>query len=434
MLDIKILRKNLSLAKDVTNDVRKQNVLGKNRDDSDIVFLELLLEYLISSKRREKRGDAIEIEHIKKAVDLSIFLKIKYTTLDRILSNLINNSVDSILKSENITNGHIAIETSIKKNFGVITISDNGIGIDQDKILTIFNKGVSFKTNGTGRGLHHAQTELSRIGGSITASSRGTGQGAIFELFIPLEAPPKWSISKIDINTSNKIVVVDDEQYALQLWKSKLEPVQNDILYFSTIESFKEWHSNIKLDNNYIFLVDYEFQNEEKTGADTIIELGIQNSSILATNRADEDNIQKRCLENSISLLHKRHINFLKVNSKIDSPVDKTISPMVYLDDEPVYRKRWEREAAKNNIELQIFSNSTDLLSNLNTMNKNTQFFIDQELGEKKSGSELIYDLQGKGFSNFHIVSLHQKDHFEYNPHIKGYLNKDFPTKTTYYM
>ncbi len=67
-----------------------------------------------------------------------------------------------------------------------LTIQDTGIGIKPDQLETIFRPFFTTKRDrGNGLGLSAALRILDKHGGSVTASSPGTGQGACFTLIFP---------------------------------------------------------------------------------------------------------------------------------------------------------------------------------------------------------------------------------------------------------
>jgi signal transduction histidine kinase len=69
-----------------------------------------------------------------------------------------------------------------------VSISDNGIGIPDDKLTTVFNTFYTTKQNGTGLGLTIVRTIVENFGGRIWAENRREG-GAIFRFTLPLAKP-----------------------------------------------------------------------------------------------------------------------------------------------------------------------------------------------------------------------------------------------------
>jgi sensor histidine kinase regulating citrate/malate metabolism len=67
-----------------------------------------------------------------------------------------------------------------------VQVEDNGVGIEQDDLTAIFGRGVSSKGIERGVGLHWCANTMARMHGQLSASSAGTGQGATFELRLPV--------------------------------------------------------------------------------------------------------------------------------------------------------------------------------------------------------------------------------------------------------
>ena len=68
----------------------------------------------------------------------------------------------------------------------IISIRDNGIGIDEDKLVKIFEPNFTTKSSGTGLGLAIAKTIVQASGGDITALST-KNKGSEFIITLPLQ-------------------------------------------------------------------------------------------------------------------------------------------------------------------------------------------------------------------------------------------------------
>lgn len=112
-------------------------------------------------------------------------LKIK-----EVWQNLIENAIKHSRKNENLI---IDIDFKIDDKYVTYIIRDNGAGIPEDKITTIFNlfeKGYS-GTGGAGLGLSIVKKIVESHKGSVWAESSGTGKGASFFIKLPYSRNPK---------------------------------------------------------------------------------------------------------------------------------------------------------------------------------------------------------------------------------------------------
>jgi PAS domain S-box-containing protein len=92
--------------------------------------------------------------------------------------------------------GRIALRVRREAHQAVISVQDNGIGIEPAMAARIFDMFVQAENSdrrpngGLGIGLALSRKLLEMHGGAITASSAGLGQGAEFQIRLPLSAAP----------------------------------------------------------------------------------------------------------------------------------------------------------------------------------------------------------------------------------------------------
>lgn len=101
--------------------------------------------------------------------------------VEQVLINLIKNSFNAL---EEAQDGNIVIRSLVKENSTVIEVSDNGAGIEEDLLPSIFIPFFSTQKNGTGIGLTLSKNIMQLHNGSIRAAST-YGQGASFKLVFP---------------------------------------------------------------------------------------------------------------------------------------------------------------------------------------------------------------------------------------------------------
>ncbi len=102
-----------------------------------------------------------------------------------VLRNLLSNAIKF---SE--TGGKITISAKIEKGSLIAKVTDNGIGMDKEKLHSLFDenmlkssKGTCLET-GTGLGLKLCKTFIDALGGNIWAESE-PGKGSVFYFTIP---------------------------------------------------------------------------------------------------------------------------------------------------------------------------------------------------------------------------------------------------------
>ncbi len=129
-------------------------------------------------------------EMLKVWIDLNNFDKI----LLNVLSNAFKYTPEGGEITVSLTTGHNEGTRGPLKNYFEITVTDTGIGIDQDKIEQIFerfyqiNNDVTHSNFGTGIGLHLAKSLVTLHHGTIRAENRDDGNGTRFIIRLPLES------------------------------------------------------------------------------------------------------------------------------------------------------------------------------------------------------------------------------------------------------
>ena len=105
--------------------------------------------------------------------------------LRSIIYNLVNNAVK--FKSEE-RRPEIFIKTVSEDNFTIISVKDNGIGIDSNKQEAIFSKYFRLENNieGSGVGLYLVKEIVTNAGGKILVESQ-PGKGSEFKVYLRTE-------------------------------------------------------------------------------------------------------------------------------------------------------------------------------------------------------------------------------------------------------
>ncbi|HEY0579552.1 MAG TPA: HAMP domain-containing sensor histidine kinase, partial [Candidatus Nitrosocosmicus sp.] len=120
------------------------------------------------------------------------------TRISQVISNLICNSLKFISK-ESGEKGIVSLSIEKRKNndgdvntgMVVISIKDNGKGIDLEILPRLFTKFASKSFQGTGLGLYISKNIINAHGGTIWAENNSGGKGATFEFTLPWQSNKK---------------------------------------------------------------------------------------------------------------------------------------------------------------------------------------------------------------------------------------------------
>ncbi len=104
--------------------------------------------------------------------------------IHRALLNIVGNALDAV---EGQPEPRVIVATGVADGWVVITVTDNGQGIPDDRLADVFKPFMSTKgARGTGLGLPAARKTLREHGGDVTVEST-PGEGARFTLRLPLQ-------------------------------------------------------------------------------------------------------------------------------------------------------------------------------------------------------------------------------------------------------
>jgi len=160
------------------------------------------------------------------------FIEAEPQEIFQVLLNLCLNARDAMPDG-----GKLRIETSTVSlhakdfsefkpgNYVLLSISDTGIGMDEETKRKIFTPFFSTKPKGSGLGLSVVWSVVKSLGGYIDVESF-PGKGTTFKIFLP-PSTPKNEIKEIEgekeMKGNEKILVVDDEEDIRNVTKEILE-------------------------------------------------------------------------------------------------------------------------------------------------------------------------------------------------------------------
>ncbi len=171
----------------IFNQIGKVSAITKNilrhskklsKDFREVSLTEIVNDSLgifnpILKKRDIKIEKKIDIEDDKILADP--------TQIDQVITNLVNNSADAIIDS-----GTITIELKSREDKILLSVADNGIGMEESMLDQIFSPFYSTKTGekGTGLGLYIVSNILKNHKAKIECESK-KGEGTKFKIFFP---------------------------------------------------------------------------------------------------------------------------------------------------------------------------------------------------------------------------------------------------------
>jgi PAS domain S-box-containing protein len=185
------------------------------------------IENAIETVRLDAESKDIKI--MVSSPDDALFVHADPVRLEQIIWNLLNNSVKFTPKGGRID---VCLEDDI--DHIVLTVSDNGQGIDSSFLPHIFeifrqaDAGTNRSQAGMGIGLAVVQQLVELHGGSVSADSGGTGKGATFMIRLPRTVESKSRPApdlELGLGTLDglAVLVVDDSEDTTEMVRHLLE-------------------------------------------------------------------------------------------------------------------------------------------------------------------------------------------------------------------
>jgi PAS domain S-box-containing protein len=185
------------------------------------------IENAIETVRIDAEGKEIDIQVI--APEDVMFVHADPVRLEQIIWNLLNNSVKFTPRG-----GRITVRLEEDADEIVLTVSDNGQGIDSSFLPHIFeifrqaDAGTNRAQAGMGIGLAVVQQLVELHRGTVSAHSSGTGKGATFTIRLPRSENTRASHSPlVDLGIGSlagiNVLVVDDSEDTTEMVRHLLE-------------------------------------------------------------------------------------------------------------------------------------------------------------------------------------------------------------------
>ena len=393
-------------------------------EPQSVQLLSSLIDSLISEKRMQYRDCLdIEIEGNFGVSSYGLFSKIQPKEFKRMLSNLINNAVDSLSGRGNVT---LNLKSNLDSN--CLTIIDNGKGIHPDILPKLMKRGATFgKIGGSGLGLYHAKMITEQWGGKLELFSK-LNQGTHITLRLPKVYEPSWFVSTLYLVFDSTVVIIDDDTSIHNIWNERLQPYLKSelnikIIHFSNPKSVLDWYEkeNIVNLNNVLYLCDYEFIDHKMNGLDLISKLNIQKKSILVTSRFEEDGFREKCEILGIKMIPKNLTGFVPIKT-----IHIKENPhAILIDDDLFIHSLWKISSQEKNVV--CFLSAELFLKEIEKYDFNTPLYIDSDLGDGHKGEEIAKKIYEIGFKDIYLATGYEPNAFPIMPWIKGIIGKEPP-------
>lgn len=363
----------------------------KSEEDMSIHLLSDLIEGILTEKRVQFRPNiGIEIDGCLNTSSYGLFAKIQPSKFKRVLSNIVNNSVEAMGEKCNVT---ISLDVS-KEQLIQIKVQDNGKGIPADILGKLGIRGETHgKEGGSGLGLYHARKSVESWEGKLELQSE-IDQGTTVIITIPKADAPSWFVEELRLKPHSNVVVLDDDESIHRIWQGRADSAKFDdfgikLVHLSTPNELRAWKTESEKHELLTqYLLDFELLGFKETGLDLIEELGIAAQSILVTSRCEELAIRERCLKLKAPLVPKGLAGFVPIRILEKSPL-KHKPAAILIDDDDLVHLTWKMSAKQAGLNFLSFKNVDDFFENSQSLDFSTPVYIDSFLGKNKQGQDI---------------------------------------------
>lgn len=415
-----ILRDAAHRIQDIANHLLGQadEVNTNNSTEKDTLFLaSTAILSVISEKKVEYKNTQISIIHEFKADTVFCFIQASLTEFKRVISNLINNAIESMDAS-----GRVKVRLSNKADLIYIDIIDAGNGMSPSTIEAVMQgETISNKKSGLGLGLSHARTFLQKCDAQLNITSKTTGT-MVSLIFKKQPYSNCWIAHEIKLNSNAIVVILDDDLSIHGAWDSLLssffraEGIALKPVHFTQglecLNYLKQLQPHER--EAVVILADYKLIKQDMNGLD-VIERAELPRAILVTSYYDNDEIIKRAAMLNTKILPKTLVSEVKltVMPEGNNTESKSID-LVLLEDNKVLSEVVAYLYENQGKSLDVYHDAYSLLDNLDRYDKlNTKFCLDYDLGGGVNGIELADILYQRGFRQLYLASGYKFNYTE---------------------
>lgn len=427
-----IIRNAVQRINDIANGLVRQGKkqvahaeLEKNAEHQPLEpqMLVALLDSMISEKRVQFR-DRMEVE-IQGDLNrgYGLFAKIDAIEFGRVISNLVNNSVEAFDHGGRVTIGIVGNGDKI-----IINLEDNGRGMSADLLERLGARGVTHGKKGTesgsGLGVYHARQTLERAGGRVSFHST-VGVGTRVEMTLPKSETPKWFVEKLILVPGSTLVSVDDDQTIHQIWSGRLASAEVDghriqHLRFSNVDQFEAWIRDHRADD-IRYLIDYEFLHQAGSGLDVIENLGLANKAVLVTSRYEERYVRDRAAGLGVRILPKG----LAPLVPIEITKRQTYLDAVLIDDDTLMHMTWQMAAQEKAKNVRCFVSPEEFYEQASAIDPRSPIFIDVSLADGVRGEDVAVKVVALGFTEIYLSTGHDPLAINAPPGVRQVIGKE---------
>lgn len=192
--------------------------------------ISILLSSIISEKQAEYNQLPVAIHYKSDSNSDNATTDISMVDFKRVISNILNNAIEAIHETGNVT-----VTLTASSNSAIIRINDSGVGMKPELIEKILNgKSVSYKKNGVGIGLASSYNFIQSWGGDLDiASQQNVGTTVI--ITIPTSIHHDIALQDDPCHEYADLILIDDNKSVTDAWELSAISKRRKIITFNNL-------------------------------------------------------------------------------------------------------------------------------------------------------------------------------------------------------
>lgn len=379
------------------------------------VLVSPLLLQIITDKKYQYQNRSIKLDHHFSQTGSFAWIKIEPTAFKRMLSNVINNSVDAFDQKE----GKITLFLDADDNYVHITVEDNGKGMTTELVQKILSRTpvTEGKKNGHGIGLTQVHETLENNQGQLSINSQ-IDQGTKFVLTFPRTQSLNWIAETLQLNDDDTVVILDDDTSIHMAWDIRFEVILKKFPHLK-IKHFEQGQEAIDFINDHtpnkkqkIFLLaDYELLKQDLNGLEVIKKTDISRSILVTSHYANKE-VQQSAAQTNTKILPKQLASDIPIEIRKTTPnenipiVGNEIKEVdvIFVDDDQRLLDSFTFFAF--NKEVDTYQDPKHFLDNIHRYPKNTKIMLDNHFANfDRKGIQIAEQLHALGFTQLYLLS-----------------------------
>jgi PAS domain S-box-containing protein len=412
---------------DITNNLLQQYKFKEVENPNKTVGPEsmlcsAILLQLLTEKKYQYQELPVKFYHDFSQAGHFAFIRIEPSSFRRMMSNLINNAVDSFDNRE----GKVVIKLDADRDFIQLTIEDGGKGMSPEVMNKILNKisVTEGKKDGNGLGMTQVGETLERFQGKLYIHS-AQGQGTQMKVTFPRIKAPNWIAEEIILDQGDIVVILDDDSSIHGAWNAHFASViktKTDL----QIKHFEIGHEALDFINTLtttekrkVFLLsDYELLKQNLNGLNVIEQSSVPRSILVTSHYANAD-VRNQATQMGIKILPKQMASEIPITINA-APMAITIVTeslirvvdLVIVEDstsfaESIIAYLEEIRGTKDKpYKIDFYSHPKKFLDNLSQYSRETKISLDNDFGiPALNGINLADQLHEQGYTNLYLLS-----------------------------